>query len=313
MSEISANKERNKTVHRLVLGDARYMGFISDESVHLVVTSPPYWNLKKYNDSPSQLGHIMEYEEFLEQLKKVWKECFRILVPGGRLVCVVGDVCLSRRLHGRHSVVPLHADICVQCRKIGFDNLNPIIWYKISNANFESNSHSKFLGKPYEPNAIIKNDIEFILMQRKPGGYRKPSDLQRHLSKIKKGDFNTWFRQIWNVPGEISREHPAPFPLEIASRLVQMFSFESDTVLDPFCGTGTTSVAALRNFRNSISIEIDASYCRLAARRIQKDAQQLFSDACLSCYKVGVDCGHTLFLEETNVFSDIGEKIVVSK
>ena len=180
------DKEKTSTVHKIIQGDARYIPFISDESVHLIVTSPPYWNLKKYNNNKNQLGHIEDYEEFLTELRKVWKECFRVLVPGGRLVCVVGDVCLSRRQHGRHRVIPLHADICVQCRKIGFDNLNPIIWYKISNAKFEANNGSKFLGKPYEPNAIIKNDIEFILMQRKPGGYRKPTDLQRRLSKIEK-------------------------------------------------------------------------------------------------------------------------------
>jgi DNA modification methylase len=148
------------TSHCLVNGDARNLAFIGDESVHLVLTSPPYWNLKRYNDSPAQMGHINEYEEFLSELAKVWKEVHRILVPGGRLVCVVGDVCLSRKENGRHLVMPLHADIQVICRKIGLDNLNPIIWHKISNAKFEANTSAKFLGKPYEPNAIIKNDIE---------------------------------------------------------------------------------------------------------------------------------------------------------
>ena len=153
------------TVHRLVQGDARDLSFIPDASVHLVVTSPPYWTLKRYNDSEGQLGHVEDLETFLSELNRVWRETFRILVPGGRLVCVVGDVCLSRRENnGRHTVVPLHSEICVACRKIGFDNLNPIIWHKISNASYEVSNGSKFLGKPYEPNAIIKNDIEFILM-----------------------------------------------------------------------------------------------------------------------------------------------------
>jgi site-specific DNA-methyltransferase (adenine-specific) len=113
------------THHRLFFGDSRNMSGISDESVHLVVTSPPYWTLKEYNDHPNQLGHIEDYETFLDELDKVWRECFRALVPGGRIVCVVGDVCLARRKHGRHLVMPLHADITVRCRKIGFDNLNP--------------------------------------------------------------------------------------------------------------------------------------------------------------------------------------------
>lgn len=273
-----------ETTHKLILGDARDMGFLPDGSVHLVITSPPYWNLKKYNDTDNQLGHIDNYEEFLAELTKVWNECFRVLVPGGRLVCVVGDVCLSRRANGHHCVVPLHADICVQCRKIGFDNLNPIIWHKISNANFEANNGSKFLGKPYEPNAIVKNDIEFILMQRKPGAYRKPSENQRNFSRINKEDFNNWFRQIWNLTGASTREHPAPFPLKLADRLVQMFSFTGDVVLDPFCGTGTTIIAALKNYRNSIGIEIDAEYCSKAANRITKENQHLFRHTQFSYY-----------------------------
>jgi len=261
---------------RLIHGDARDLSFLDNESIHLVVTSPPYWNLKRYNENPDQLGHIQDYEFFLGELEKVWREIFRILVPGGRLVCVVGDVCVSRKRFGRHLVFPLHADICVSCRKIGFDNLNPIIWHKISNASFEVENGSKFLGKPYEPNAIIKNDIEFILMQRKPGGYRKPTEEQRKFSKIDKNDFDSWFRQIWTITGASTRNHPAPFPIELATRLVRMFSFYEDTVLDPFCGSGTTMIAALRNGRNSIGIDIEAEYCRMAARYLKKENSNLF-------------------------------------
>ena len=267
------------TNQRLIHGDARNFAFIPDQSVHLVVTSPPYWNLKKYNDIPDQMGHINEYEAFLEELKKVWNEVFRVLVPGGRLVCVVGDVCVSRKKFGRHLIFPLHSDINVLCRKIGFDNLNPIIWHKISNASYEISNGSKFLGKPYEPNAIIKNDIEFILMQRKPGGYRKPTERQRELSKIDKKDFDKWFQQIWNLGGASTRNHPAPFPYELAQRLVRMFSFVDDVVLDPFCGTGTTMVAGMKNNRHSIGIELDRDYCIQAAKRLKAEASDLFVKA----------------------------------
>jgi len=268
------------TVHRLVQGDARDLSFIPDESIHTVITSPPYWTLKRYNDSAGQMGHIVEYEQFLAELSRVWAEAFRVLVPGGRLVCVVGDVCLSRRENnGRHTVVPLHADICVQCRKLGFDNLNPIIWHKISNASYEVSNGSKFLGKPYEPNAIIKNDIEFILMQRKPGGYRKPTEEQRRLSMIPKDKFDKWFQQFWTITGASTKEHPAPYPLELASRLVQMFSFTGDTVLDPFCGTATTMVAALKHGRNSIGVELDTAYCKMAASRLMNENTSLFGNS----------------------------------
>lgn len=244
------------TVHRLINGDARDLSFVDDESVHLVVTSPPYWNLKRYNENPDQLGHVQDYEAFIGELEKVWRHVFRVLVPGGRLVCVVGDVCVARRNFGRHLVFPLHADICVTCRRLGFDNLNPIVWHKIANASYEVSNGSKFLGKPYEPNAIIKNDIEFILMQRKPGGYRQPTGEQRDASRISKEEFDRWFQQIWNIRGASTKNHPAPFPLELATRLVRMFSFTGDTVLDPFCGSGTTMVAALRTGRNSMGVEM---------------------------------------------------------
>jgi len=294
---------KQKTCQRLINGDARDLSFLSDESIHLVVTSPPYWNLKRYNENPDQLGHVNDYESFLSELEKVWREAFRVIVPGGRLVCVVGDVCVSRKKFGRHLVFPLHADICVLCRKIGFDNLNPIIWHKIANASYEVENGSKFLGKPYEPNAIIKNDMEFILMQRKPGGYRKPTEEQRKLSKIDKKDFGTWFQQIWNLTGASTRNHPAPFPLELASRLVRMFSFHSDTVLDPFCGTGTTMIASLRYGRNSIGIDIDPEYCRMAARYLKKESSNLFFDTELRFEKMNFEnTGHMQVCEDQALY-----------
>lgn len=275
----SSNGQHDPTTHRLIQGDARNLSFLKDSSVHLAITSPPYWTLKKYNEHPNQLGHVTDYEEFLNELAKVWKEVFRVLVPGGRLVCVVGDVCLSRREYGRHVVVPLHSDISVACRKIGFDNLNPIIWHKIANASYEINNGSKFLGKPYEPNAIIKNDIEFILMQRKPGGYRQPTQHQRKLSMLSKQEFSSWFQQFWNITGASTKVHPAPYPVELAYRLVRMFSFSGDTVIDPFCGSGTTMIAALKAGRNSVGVEIDPQYCIMAEERIRGENADMFSSA----------------------------------
>ena len=269
------------TAHNLLLGDARLLSDIPSESAHLVLTSPPYWTLKEYRDSEAQLGHVDNYDEFLAELDKVWEHCFRILVPGGRLVCVVGDVCLSRRENdGRHTVVPLHASIQEHCRKLGYDNLAPIIWHKISNAAYEVENGSGFLGKPYEPNAVIKNDIEFILMERKPGGYRSPDMSTKILSLISAENHKKWFQQIWTgLTGASTRNHPAPYPLELAERLVRMFSFVGDTVLDPFLGTGTTTVAAAKWGRNSVGVEVDPHYFSLAENRISRETQSLFSKA----------------------------------
>jgi DNA modification methylase len=270
------------TQHDLYVRDARDLGILARESVHLILTSPPYWTLKEYRRSDGQLGFVGDYEEFLAELDKVWKQCFDALVPGGRLICVVGDVCLSRRKnHGRHTVVPLHASIQEHCRILGFDNVAPIIWNKIANAVYEvENGSGGFLGKPYEPNAVIKNDIEFILMERKPGGYRAPSVTTRVLSVISAENHRKWFQQIWtNVRGASTRAHPAPYPLELAERLVRMFSFVGDTVLDPFMGTGTTNVAALRWGRNSIGVEVDPHYFGMALRRVTEAGADLFGKA----------------------------------
>jgi len=270
---------RIPTKHMLNFGDARRMNELEPESVHLVLTSPPYWTLKEYRDSVGQMGHIDDYDEFLTELDKVWAHCFRLLVPGGRLICVVGDVCLSRRKNnGRHTVVPLHASIQDHCRTLGFDNLSPIIWHKISNAVYEVENGSSFLGKPYEPNSVIKNDIEFILMERKSGGYRTPDLATRVLSVISGPNHKEWFQQIWTgLTGASTRHHPAPYPVELAERLIRMFSFVGDTVLDPFLGTGTTTVAAARTGRNSAGFEVDEHYFDQAHTRIANETSSLFS------------------------------------
>ena len=232
---------RIPTSHYLVHGDARQMRSLHPESTHLVLTSPPYWTLKKYDEANGQLGHVSDYDDFLAELMLVWQRCFDLLVPGGRLICVVGDVCLSRRQNdGRHTVVPLHASIQELCRNIGFDNLAPIIWHKIANAAYEVSGGGGFLGKPYEPNSVIKNDVEYILMFRKPGGYRKPTAAKRLLSIISAENYQSWFQQIWNgLTGASTKDHPAPYPIELAERLIRMFSFVGDVVVDPFSGSGT--------------------------------------------------------------------------
>ncbi|HMT63005.1 MAG TPA: DNA methyltransferase, partial [Microthrixaceae bacterium] len=149
------------TQHRLHLGDSRHLN-LDPGSIDLVVTSPPYWTLKKYNDNEAQLGEVEDYDTFLDELDEVWRRAFDALIPGGRMVVVVGDVNVSRKAYGRHLVFPLHASIQERCRVIGFDNLAPIIWYKIANGQYEMGPGG-FYGKPYEPNGVIKNDIEYIL------------------------------------------------------------------------------------------------------------------------------------------------------
>lgn len=288
IAQIEHAVQRIPTNHHLYHRDSRQMRELKPENAHLVLTSPPYWTLKEYRKIDGQLGYVADYEEFLTELDKVWKQCFEALVPGGRLICVVGDVCLSRRKNGgRHTVVPLHASIQEHCRVMGFDNLAPIIWHKIANAKFEAEGNgAAFLGKPYEPNAVIKNDIEFILMERKPGGYRSPDIATKVLSLLSDENHKAWFQQIWTgLNGASTCQHPAPYPLEIAVRLVRMFSFVGDTVLDPFLGTGTTTLAAAQWGRNSIGYELDETYLSFAQSRIFDKTAGLFKTANVSVHR----------------------------
>lgn len=278
MEEIDKSIQRIPTDHDLHLGDSReVLKNLDDESIDLVITSPPYFNLKDYETpEDGQLGEIDEYTEFISMLDDIWKECHRVLRPGGRLCVVVGDVLRSRSEHGRHRVVPLHATIQEHATDLGFDNLAPVIWHKIGNASLEAGGNARFLGKPYEPGAVIKNDIEYILLFRKQDGYRSPSTEERILSTIEADTHQQMFRQIWeDIKGESQTNHPAPYPADLAERLIRMFSFVGDTILDPFAGTGSTAVAASRCGRDSSSIEIEPEYRDIAETRLENEREDL--------------------------------------
>lgn len=266
-----------RTTHRIHLGDARDLSWIPDSSTHLVVTSPPYWTLKEYAPGNSeQMGHFEDYEHFLTELDRVWLECYRVLVGGGRICCVVGDVCVPRKRGGRHYLMPLHADIQVRARRLGLDCLQPILWHKIANGAMEAEGNGAgFYGKPYQPGGIIKNDVEYILFLRKGGEYRTTPAIQKALSMLTKEEMKGWQRSIWtDLRGASTRDgHPAPYPVELAERLIKLFSFAGDTVLDPFAGTGSTTQAAIIAGRNSIANEIEPAYVEIARRRITKTAQ----------------------------------------
>jgi site-specific DNA-methyltransferase (adenine-specific) len=244
--------------------------------MHLIVTSPPYFNIKSYESEAGgkQLGRIDQYELFLDELTKCMKEWSRVLIPGGRVCCVVGDVLIPRKKDGRHRILPLPADIMARSKKVELDTLTPILWYKIGNRTNEAGGGSSgFYGKPYQPGAVIKNDFEHILMLRKPGAYRSTSMLQKALSMLQKNEMDGWQRPFWqDVRGASLRNgHPAPYPIEIAERLIRMFSFAGDTVLDPFCGSGSTAIAACRAGRNSVSSDVEVKYLQSTFARLKNE------------------------------------------
>ncbi len=244
---------------------------LADRSVHLIVTSPPYANLKRYVEgNAAQLGHIEDYDEFLTNMEIVLRECSRVLVPGGRVCLVVGDVNIARRDAGRHYILPLSSDLKIIGRRIGLDNLQGITWLKVANIKLEASHSSRYLGKPNLPNGIIKNDTEYIVFLRKPG-YRSPSADMEIQSFIPDEEYAHLFSTIWSdIPGASLRDHPAPFPVEIPRRLIRMFSFAGDIVLDPFGGTGTTALAAMDLGRSSVTYEVEPDYLPLIVKRLQK-------------------------------------------
>jgi site-specific DNA-methyltransferase (adenine-specific) len=265
-----------KTIHTIRCADARELEHINDASVHLIVTSPPYFNLKPYESVAGgrQLARIDDYDAFLDEMTKCMAEWRRVLVPGGRACCVVGDILVPRRVEGRHRILPLPADLMVKARSIGLDALTPILWFKIGNRTNEAGGGSSgFYGKPYQPGAVIKNDFEHILMLRKPGAYRSTTMLQKALSMLQKDEMDKWQRPFWDdIRGASLRNgHPAPFPAALAERLIRMFSFAGDLVLDPFCGSGSTSLAAMRAGRSSQSCDIESKYVHSAVDRLKHE------------------------------------------
>lgn len=257
------------TLHTLVQGDARDLGFIDDGSIPLVITSVPYFDIKAYEAADGQLGRSSDYAAFLDEMARVMAELYRVLIPGGRVACNVGDVLRSRKAHGTHHVLPLHADLLVQGRDAGFLPLTGLLWHKIGTVTHEQGG-AGFLGKPGQPNAIVPQGVEHILLMKKPGAYRHPTPAQIRDAHITRAEHDAWFRPIWtDIPGaRATKDHPAPYPAEIPYRLSRMFSFPGDTVLDPFAGSFTTAVGAARAGRDSLGVEIGQGYLEHGIARL---------------------------------------------
>lgn len=236
------------------------MSYTDNESVDLIVTSPPYWQLKDYGN-PSQIGFNQSYSEYIDSLNLVWMECFRVLKSGCRLCINIGDQFARVAYYGRYKVVPIHSEIIRFCETIGFDYMGAIIWHKPT--TMHTSGGSNIMGSyPYPRGGIVKIDYEYILLFKKPGTYKAPSQEKRDASKLTDEEWNTFFSSHWNFMGEKQNKHIAVFPEELPYRLIRMFSFYGDTVLDPFMGSGTTALAAIRNGRNVVGYEINHEFIK---------------------------------------------------
>jgi modification methylase len=241
--------------HKIITGDSRRMDAVDDESVHLIVTSPPYWQLKDYGPK-RQIGYNDSYQDYINNLNLVWNECYRVLHKGCRLCINIGDQFARSVYYGRYKIIPIRTEIIRFCETIGFDYMGAIIWQKVTTCN--TTGGATIMGSfPYPRNGIVKLDYEFILLFRKLGNPPKVSKQIKEKSKLSRNEWNEYFWGHWNFSGEKQDKHLAAFPEELPKRLIKMFSFVGDTVLDPFLGSGTTSLAALKLSRNSVGYEID--------------------------------------------------------
>ncbi len=255
-----------KTTHTIVNGDSRQMNELKDKSVHLIVTSPPYWQLKDYG-TDNQIGFHDDYETYINHLNLTWKECFRVLHDGCRLCINIGDQFARSIYYGRYKIIPIHTEIIKFCEIIGFDFMGSIIWQKATTMN--TSGGASIMGSfPHPRNGIVKLDFEYILLFKKPGNAPKPTLVQKENSAMTNEEWNTYFNGHWYFSGAKQDKHLAMFPEELPNRLIKMFSFPNETVLDPFLGSGTTSLVAKKLNRNSVGYEINPEFIPIIKERI---------------------------------------------
>lgn len=263
-----------KTKHTIIIGDSRNMAETPDESVNLVITSPPYWQLKDYGNK-KQIGYDDSYETYINNLNLVWKECFRVLHKGCKLCINIGDQFARSVYYGRYKIIPIRTEIIKFCETIGFDYMGAIIWQKVTTCN--TTGGASIMGSyPYPRNGIIKIDYEFILLFKKLGKAPKVSKEIKEKSKLTKDEWNEYFYGHWNFPGEKQTKHLAMFPEELPKRLIKMFTFIGDTVLDPFLGSGTTSLASKNLERNSVGYEISEDFLSTIKNKLGIGQKKLF-------------------------------------
>ncbi len=251
---------------KVIISDSRKMIEVEDNSIDLVITSPPYWHIKDY-EAEGQIGYGQSLHEYLKDLYRVWKECYRILKPGRRLCINIGDQFARSIIYGRYKVIPLHAEFIAQCEDIGFDYMGSIIWQKKTTMN--TTGGANVMGSyPYPPNGMIEIDYEFILIFKKPGKSPKISREIKEKSKLTKEEWKEYFYGHWYFGGARQIEHEAMFPEELPKRLIKMYTFVGDTVLDPFLGSGTTIKAALNLNRNAIGYEINYKFLDIIREKI---------------------------------------------
>ena len=255
-----------QTIHKIINGDSRQMDELRDKSVHLIITSPPYWQLKDYG-TENQIGFNESYESYINHLNLVWSECYRVLHDGCRLCINIGDQFARSVYYGRYKVIPIHSEIIKFCEIAGFDFMGQIIWQKSTTMN--TTGGGAVMGSfPHPRNGIVKLDFEYILLFKKHGNAPKPTKEQKDNSVMSNEEWNTYFNGHWYFNGAKQDSHLAMFPEELPARLIKMFSFPNETVLDPFMGSGTTALAAKKLSRHSIGYEINPRFIPIIKSKI---------------------------------------------
>ena len=254
------------TSHKIINGDCRDMEDVADNSVNLIITSPPYWQLKDYGAN-NQIGFDDNYETYINNLNIVWKECYRVLDNGCRLCINIGDQFARSVYYGRYKIIPIHSEIIRFCESVGFDFMGQIIWQKSTTMN--TTGGGAVMGSfPYPRNGVVKLDFEYVLLFKKQGTAKKPTPEQKEQSKLTNKEWNTYFAGHWNFAGAKQDKHLAMFPDELPRRLIKMFSFVNETILDPFAGSGTTAKISRELGRNSVNYEINPDFIPIIEKKV---------------------------------------------
>ena len=301
------------TEHRIIFGDSRSLNEIRDKSVQLIITSPPYWQLKDYG-AEDQIGFNDSYEEYINNLNLVWQECYRVLSDGCRMCINIGDQFARSVYYGRYKVIPIRTEIIRFCESLGMDYMGAIIWQKTTTMN--TSGGGAVMGSfPYPRNGILKMDYEFILIFKKLGNAPKPTKEQKDKSIISKEEWGQLFSSHWHFNGVKQFEHIAMFPEELPKRLIKMFSFWGETVFDPFAGSGTTALAAKHLGRNSVSYEINKSFKPIIKRKLFEEQLPFEEDSHIAFFE-DVNGNIPTFEELPYIFKDphkMDKKVDVKK
>jgi site-specific DNA-methyltransferase (adenine-specific) len=254
---------------RVINRDCRHMREVEDQTVQLVLTSPPYWNLVDFDAGPADLSAIREQAEFFAELGLVWRECYRVLRPGGKLVVEFEDIANGSRVYGHPREICLVGDMVASVEAAGLELFTRLIWLKAKAGGGMRKAPYTCYGNLRGTNARIPSVYAYVFVFRK---YDPTAGIDRRQPDFTRQDWKQWAETVWHIenPRSNFHGHPSVYPPELVRRLIRMYSYAGDLVLDPFAGVGTTLIAAAELGRRAVGYEIHPTHWAVARKRLRE-------------------------------------------